>query len=37
MNIAKDLVLSLYQNLENVLINSNVRDFYEEKKIFFFD
>ena len=26
MNTAKDLVLSLYQNLENVLINSNVRD-----------
>lgn len=26
MNTAKDLVSTLYQNLENVLINSNVRD-----------
>jgi hypothetical protein len=27
MNTARDLVLTLYQNLENVLINSDVRYF----------
>jgi len=33
MNTAKDLVLSLYQNLENVIINSSVRNLM--KKNFF--